>query len=836
MREQSRRKLAALLFADIVGYTALMQQDGQNASILLRHFQQQLETEVANHHGKIVNTYGDGALCTFEIPIDAIRCAMALQTTFSASPKVPVRIGVHSGTVTVEADKIYGDSVNITSRIESMGLAGAILFSKKVRDEIKNNKDLQLKSLGRFKFKHVEESMEVFALANNGFVVPKRREIKGKFKERTFNWVLPAIIGALLLSAYGIWQWTQTDAPTSTPTKELPIKIPTNSLAVLPLTNMSGNQENNYFTDGMHDDLLTHISKIGSMKVISRTSVLQFANTQKSIPEIATMLGVANILEGSVRLAGNQVRINVQLIKAETDEHIWSEIYDRELTANNIFDIQTEIAQKIAHALHTNISATQQVALEDRPTQNLQAYEAYLRGRQLVEERIGQSIIEAKKYLKQAIELDPNFAQAYVKLGEAYYLLVEYASEDSKTNYALAWEQCEKAKAINPNLAEVYGLECTLNHYDKGDIDKARQAYEKAISLNPNYADVYFWYSHAVIEIEKDFPKALSILENAVRLNPLSPKFINRMGHSLEATGQFDAAVKTFKKGIALAPEHIFLPRNLTFLYTHTSQLDSSAIIAYQTAQKHKNQGKYLRTYIFALTQLDMQAEIEAEMSQFSTNTRQDSLFYYRLQQDNALMQGRFDEAEKYLNQLMAVDKNAKRFDPTLVSNIYYYKRDFEKIVTVFEQTYPDVLDGNYFDNYMFSGYNRLLVLQERLQKYIYSLTQIGQQERAQQLLTTYEPHLVKNINPNGDLNWETNKRILFQVKNAILKGQHDLAMDKFEEFYSGKIMADWSYLLIDPIFDTFQEDPRYLNVLSDLQTKVAQQRKNFRMYLLKNG
>jgi len=548
------------------------------------------------------------------------------------------------------------------------------------------------------------------------------------------------------------------------------------------------------------------------------------------------MLSVANILEGSVRRAGNQVRINVQLVKAKTGSRIWSESYDRTLTADNIFDIQSEIAQEIAAVLQTTISNTQRVALTTPPTRNLEAYEAYLKGRHLVEERIDTSILAAEKHLKKAIKLDPNFAQAYLKLGEIYYLLVEYASADSKTNYALAWDYLEKAKQINPNLAEIYGLECTLYHYDKGDIENARKAYVKAIAINPNYADVYFWYAHAEIEIEKDFELSLAVLENAMRLNPLSPKFINRLAQTYTDNGKNDLAIKAYEKGIDLAPNHIFLARNLAMLFAHNSQLDAAASRAYQTIQQVSNAPKYLRTYVYLLAQLEMKEELSAEMTQFRLATRQDSLFYYKRRENNALLQGDFEGAEKYLQLLMAMDKDAQKHNPTLAANIYYYKKDFQKVVDVFEQQHQDLLTTDYFQQTMFSGYNRQLGLQEKLQKYIYSLGRIDQQGKANQLFEKYAHQIVVNVNPTGDQIWETRTRELFKVRNYIMQGESDLAMNQLAKYYNGKVMPDWHYLLIDPIFDDFKEDTRYLAVINNIQADVARQRNAFRKYLMLKG
>ena len=275
--------------------------------------------------------------------------------------------------------------------------------------------------------------------------IPKRADIKGKANPsifKNYKGLLASITGLLILGvvALGLLKFNKNKQPPLAKQKTAnPVFTPTiskKSIAVLPFANMSSSGRNDYFSEGIHDDLISHLSKISSLKVISRTSVLRFKETQQPISEIAKLLNVENILEGSVRRAGDQVRINVQLIKALTGERIWSEIYDRILTVDNIFDIQTEIAKEIANALQTNISPVQKIALETKPTQNLEAYDAYLQGRQLLEDRIGTSILAAKKYFKQAVQLDPNFAQAYIKLGEAHYLSVEYASEDSKTNYA----------------------------------------------------------------------------------------------------------------------------------------------------------------------------------------------------------------------------------------------------------------------------------------------------------------------------------------------------------------------------------------------------------------
>lgn len=841
MSSSKNRQLAAILFADIVSYTAIMQKEESDALTILTRYQSVLKETAESYDGEIIKSYGDGSLLLFSSTVNAVECAQDMQLAFRDEPKVAVRIGIHVGEFVRKGQDVFGNGINIAARIESVGIAGSVLFSNDVAKRIKNHPEFETLSLGDFQFKHVEEKIEVFALTGDGFSIPKRTGIKAKAKSysKSYKWQISTMMGAFLIAGFAFWKFSSPNLTakktTSVATAET-AKKRDNSLAVLPFANLSPQQEDAYFSDGMHDDLLSHLSKIGSMKVISRTSVLRFKEGKEPLFEIANKLGVANILEGSVRRAGKKLRVNVQLIQAKTGTRLWSETYDRSITTEDIFDIQTAIAKEIADALQTTISPTQRVALETQPTQNLEAYEAYLKGRHLVEERIASSIEAAKKYLEKAIFIDPNFAQAYIKLGEIYYLLVEYGGADSKTNYALAWDYLEKAKNINPNLAEIHGLECTLYHYDRGDIGNARKAYIKATAINPNYADVYFWYSHAVIEIEKDFELALVILQNALRLDPLSAKFINRMAQTQLDNGEKEAALTTYLEGIELAPNHVFLQRNMAFLYAHIGQLDSAAIIAYETIKSNSNDPKYLRTYIYLLAELEMSSEIGAELAEFKIDSRLDSLYFFRFKVNQTLQQGNFSEAEKYLQILLNMDKDAQKFDPTLLPNLYYYKKDFQKVVTLFEENYPDVLNVDYFKNTMFSGYNRRLDLQESLQKYIYSLCQIDQKEKAKQLLEKYGDLITANINPKGDQIWETKKRILFEVRNTIMKGQPDIAMSQLAKNDRGKVSPEWAYLLIDPMFDDFKEDTRYLLTIDALQADIDKQRANFRSYLLQSN
>ena len=414
----SSRKLAAILFADIVGYTTLMQQGEGKAMSILTRFQEVTADKVKESRGEIIKSYGDGSLIIFDSTVDAVQCAHDMQIAFRQGIKVPLRIGIHVGEFIKKDRDIFGNGVNIAARIESMGVSGGVLMTSYVQKRIKNQENLQTQSLGFYDLKNVEEAIEVYALTNEGLVVPDMNNLAGrKRKGISKNLVLTSVVATIALVILALWIKNMSNSVKEISDATLVQELGPKSLAVLPFTNMSSGEENQYFCDGMHDDLLTHLSQRTSMKVISRTSVLRYRDTELPIPEIAGALGVSHILEGSFRRVDNQIRINVQLIDAVTDSHVWSEIYDQELNTENVFRFQTEVTKKIAAALDANLSASQLGAVDEKPTANLEAYEAYLKGRQIMVKRNTPSLLAAKQHFEKAISLDPNFSQALIQLG-----------------------------------------------------------------------------------------------------------------------------------------------------------------------------------------------------------------------------------------------------------------------------------------------------------------------------------------------------------------------------------------------------------------------------------
>jgi len=324
------------------------------------------------------------------------------------------------------------------------------------------------------------------------------------------------------------------------------------SIAVLPFANRSASEEDVFFVDGLHDDLLTHISKIGSIKTISRTSVMQYRDTDKTIPQIAQELGVATVMEGGAQRAGDTIRINVQLIDAITDEHLWAQTYDRQLTASNIFAIQSEIATAIVEALQATLSLDEQQRLATVPTQSLPALEAYFLGKQATATRVTAKLTEAIGHFQRAIELDPNFALAYVGLADAYYLERAYAilpRDEMITNSEAA---INKALELDDRLGEAYTTLGRIKRYV--DRESAETAFKRAIELNPSYATAYHAYG-SMLGASNRREEALAQLKVAVQLDPRSASINNSLAQYYVYLGRFDEAIAQYEHTVALDPE-----------------------------------------------------------------------------------------------------------------------------------------------------------------------------------------------------------------------------------------------------------------------------------------
>ena len=504
------RQLAAIMFSDMTGYTALMQQNEQLAKLKHRRLKEVLESSVSGHDGKILQYYGDGALSIFNSAIDGVNCAIEIQKALLQEPKVDLRIGIHTGDISIEDETIYGDGVNLASRIESIAVPGSIFISEKVFDEIKNQENLSTREMGYFEFKNVTKSIRVFALDNEGLVVPARNELKGKTKQ------------------------------------------PTNRLAVLPFVNMSADPENEYFSDGITEELLNAFTKVKGLQITSRTSAFAFKGKNTDIRDIGIQLNVDRILEGSVRKAGNRVRISAQLINAADGYHIWSENYDRDLT--DIFKVQDEISTIIANKCRENLTDKKhEEKLVKLPTQNLDAYTHFLKGLHFHNKITPKNTKKAIECFESAIALEPGYAYAYAMAATGYAFLGATGQMHPNVAFEIVHRYSDKAIQLDSSLAAGYSAKgAAYLLYDW----KWKQAYEsliKAVELHPATTEAHQLLSLYYLSTGRK-QDAVEIMEKALEADPISPIVNQYLADAYLNAGRTDDAIKQVDRLLDLYP------------------------------------------------------------------------------------------------------------------------------------------------------------------------------------------------------------------------------------------------------------------------------------------
>jgi TolB-like protein len=524
---QPQRRLAAIMFTDMVGYSALAQRSEELALELLEEHRQLLHPLFSGSGGRVIDTMGDGFLVEFPSALAAVRCAIEAQRALDARNRagpperaIRIRIGIHLGDVVFSEDNVYGDGVNIAARLEPLAEPGGICLSQQVYDQVHTKVDVPMTSMGRPALKNIRTPIEVYRVA------------------------LPWQPGASVATA--------AVAPPPLLPQPAARDVERASIAVLPLVNLSPDPENEYFSDGLTEDILTQLSRLRRLKVISRTSVMQYKRPQKNVREIGRELGVATILEGSVRKAGNKVRISVQLIDAGTDEHLWSETYDRELT--DIFAIQSDVAQQITEALKAQVSAEERARLERQPTDNLDAYQAYLRGRFLWNQRTDEGVNAAIDLFRRATGLDPNYAPAHVGLADAYIVLGNFGTYRPTSIYPDAKAAALRALEIDASLGEAYASLGNIQANYDWDWRGAERAFVQAVELRPSYANAHHWYA-LYLGTRGRSEEALREIRRARELDPLSPTITSNVAATYFTSHRYDEALAAVDEAIAMHPE-----------------------------------------------------------------------------------------------------------------------------------------------------------------------------------------------------------------------------------------------------------------------------------------
>ena len=538
------RKLAAILAADVVGYTRLMGEDEAGTLMALKaHREEFIEPKIADHKGRVVKLMGDGALVEFASVINALACAAELQSGMAErNAEVPdgqriiFRIGINLGDVIVEGDDLYGDGVNLATRLEGLAEPGGICISAKVYDEVKNKLALGYEDLGEREVKNVAEPIHVY------LIVPERSAAEPKAGAGE-DLALP-------------------DKP---------------SIAVLPFDNISGDPEQEYLVDGITEDLITALSKIRWFFVIARNSTYTYKGQAVEVKQVAKDLGVRYVLEGSVRKAGNRVRVTAQLVDATTGHHVWAERYDREL--EDIFDLQDEMTQTIVGAVEPELSAVERERALSKPPENLDAWESYQRGLWHMWRYEQDGNLQAEDLLKRATDLDPGFAPAY-----AYGSYVQYSrvimgwSEDAEQCLDAGMTLAQQALALDDKDPVAYFAAGRIQMM-QGQHDDSIASLETAIELNPSFAQAYHGLGMA-LTLAGRLGEAKEACIMSERLSPRDPiNWASTIVHALACTlsRDFEEAAHWARKTIQNPRSKGYWPHaGLAAALAHLDQMEEA--------------------------------------------------------------------------------------------------------------------------------------------------------------------------------------------------------------------------------------------------------------------
>ncbi len=518
---QTNRRLAAILAADVVGYSRLMAANEDGTLAALKHFRENLfNPAVAGHNGRIVKLIGDGTLVEFASVVDAVECAVAVQNAVAnrilppGEPAIQLRIGVNLGDVIIDGDDIYGDGVNVAARLEPLAEPGGVCISSIVHEGVGNRIDSAFRDCGQVRVKNIDRPIS-------------------------------------------IWKWRPGDAPAAAPAKkparEARSQAP--SIAVLPFDNMSGDPGQDYFSDGMTEDIITDLAKVAGLIVIARNSSFAYKGKKFDIRDVARELNVRFVLEGSIRHAGNRVRVTAQLIDATSGAHVWAERYDRDLT--DIFAVQDDLTQRIVSALKVTLSPAEKARIvESGAPANVEAHDHFIRARELLlgATQNRETFEQAVAALNRAIELDPNYAQAYAGLAWAYVL--DYTNQWTKAaDRALDIARGYADQAVEKDPREPLArFASAMVAGRQRDMARGVAEANAALALSPNYSPARGLL--ASFELFAGRPlEAIAQMERNMRLDPVvSQQGLQFLGMAYLVAGKYETAALIFKQRLMLAP------------------------------------------------------------------------------------------------------------------------------------------------------------------------------------------------------------------------------------------------------------------------------------------
>jgi adenylate cyclase len=599
------------MFTDMIGYTALTQTNESQAMQVLQRHNQLLRPYFPRYNGREVKAIGDSFLVEFASALDAAKCAIEIQTflhDYNASSKdewkIKLRIGIHLGDVVHQGGDVFGDAVNIASRIEPIAGSEGVCISEQVYDQVGNKLALPLVKLAPKELKNVKVPIDVYKV-----VMPWESEV-------------------------------------TVPAEKLDVR----RIAVLPFTNMSPDPNDEYFADGMTEELISSLSGIKELTVIARTSVMKYKAGAKGVDEIGRELHAGTLVEGSVRKAGNRIRVTVQVVNSSTEGHLWSQNYDRNL--DDVFVVQSDIAQKVADSVKVKLLATERANLARVPTQSMPAYERYLRGMTIVNKGDISAYRDAIRLFGEAIKLDPGFSVACAELGNLYVALAG-ETIDPREAFTKAEPLIAKALELDETSSDAHLAKGNLALQYHLDYVTAEREFRRAIELNPSNMFAHLWYANYHMIVMGDYDGGLQEAETARGLDPLSMRPRYGVDNCYFGKGDYETCIANAKEELALEPDKVSSHLFLTLCY-----------------------------FVAGMREL-AEKELETTLGLKIDRYERDFVAWH------LAVQGKQDKAREVLREI-ETDKENGYHSPTFMAGVYAALGEKDKAIALLEQDFAD--------------------------------------------------------------------------------------------------------------------------------------------------